>query len=180
MKFAIFFMGEYVAMFTSSAIIVTLFFGGYQIPWLSTATLLEYCKPVCVALLIICPVFMYFFGIWIKKNNRSHYYRVNDPRKKEASVYLKILWALVLIVEICLVILLLSSSDGPWQHVFVTLLQIVTFLVKTTFMCFVYVWVRWTLPRFRYDQLQTLGWKTLLPLSLLNIFVTSAIVVALA
>jgi len=47
-------------------------------------------------------------------------------------------------------------------------------------MCFVYVWVRWTLPRFRYDQLQRLGWQTLLPLSLLNIFVTSAVVVALS
>ena len=41
MKFALFFMGEYVAMFVSSAIIVTLYFGGYQIPWLATETLVE-------------------------------------------------------------------------------------------------------------------------------------------
>jgi len=40
--------------------------------------------------------------------------------------------------------------------------------------------VRWTLPRFRYDQLQRLGWQTLLPLALLNIFITSACVVALS
>ncbi len=40
--------------------------------------------------------------------------------------------------------------------------------------------MRWTLPRFRYDQLQKLGWQILLPLSLLNIFVTSAVVVALS
>ena len=55
-----------------------------------------------------------------------------------------------------------------------------TFLLKTVAMCFVYVWVRWTLPRFRYDQLQKLGWQTMLPLSLVNIFVTSAVVVALS
>ena len=60
------------------------------------------------------------------------------------------------------------------------LLQIATFLLKTTIMIFVYVWVRWTLPRFRYDQLQKLGWQILLPLALLNIFVTSAVVVALS
>jgi NADH-quinone oxidoreductase subunit H len=59
------------------------------------------------------------------------------------------------------------------------LLQMATFLVKITMMIFVYIWVRWTLPRFRYDQLQRLGWQTLLPLALLNIFITSACVVAL-
>ncbi len=180
MKFAIFFMGEYVAMFTSSAIIVTLYFGGYQIPWLSTAALVHWCKPVCLALLILVPVCMYVFGRWMKKNNRSHYYRINDPRKKEAAVYNKILWALVIMVELYLVVLLFSSTGGASHHIFVMLLQIAAFLVKTTLMCFVYVWVRWTLPRFRYDQLQKLGWKTLLPLSLLNIFITGAVVVALS
>jgi len=60
------------------------------------------------------------------------------------------------------------------------LLQMATFLLKATIMCFVYVWVRWTLPRFRYDQLQKLGWQILLPMSLVNIFITSAVVVALS
>ncbi|BCL62576.1 hypothetical protein DGMP_32690 [Desulfomarina profundi] len=61
-----------------------------------------------------------------------------------------------------------------------TLLQVTTFLLKVTMMIFVYIWVRWTLPRFRYDQLQKLGWQMLLPLALLNIFITSAFVVALS
>ena len=179
MKFAVFFMGEYVAMFTSSAIIVTLFFGGYQIPWLSTETLIIYAKPVAILLMLGLPVGMYYFAGWIRKNNASHYYRPADPRKKEADVYVKGLWGLVVFIELILLIILFSSSGGATIHIFVALLQIATFLLKTTMMCFVYVWVRWTLPRFRYDQLQRLGWQTLLPLSLLNIFVTSAVVVAL-
>ena len=180
MKFALFFMGEYVAMFVSSAIIVTLFFGGYQIPWFSTATLVEYARPVTILLMLLLPVFAKVFSLWIEKNNRSHYDRPNDPRIAEAKVYIKILWGLVVAIEIILFIYLITVSGGVADRILVAMLQIITFLVKTTLMCFVYVWVRWTLPRFRYDQLQKLGWQTLLPLSLLNIFVTSAIVVALS
>ena len=84
-----------------------------------------------------------------------------------------------MIVEIILLALVIINPSPDKIRVFVVLLQMATFLLKTTIMCFIYVWVRWTLPRFRYDQLQTLGWKILLPLSLLNIFVTSAVVVAL-
>jgi len=83
-------------------------------------------------------------------------------------------------VEAILIGYLLSAAGGAADRVLVVLLQIATFLVKTFMMCFVYVWVRWTLPRFRYDQLQLLGWKMLLPLALLNIFITSAVVVALS
>jgi len=180
MKFAVFFMGEYVAMFTSSAIIVTLFFGGYQIPWLPTATLVAYAKPVALAVMLLLPVIMYYFAGWIRKNNVSHYDRPNDPRKREGAVYIKILWGVVAIMELFLLIILVSPSGGSLARIFAAELQISTFLLKTTLMCFVYVWVRWTLPRFRYDQLQKLGWQTLLPLSLLNIFVTSAVVVALS
>jgi NADH-quinone oxidoreductase subunit H len=50
------------------------------------------------------------------------------------------------------------------------------FCAKVFFFMFLYVWVRWTLPRFRYDQLMAFGWKTLLPLALANILVTALIV----
>lgn len=180
MKFGMFFMGEYVAMFTSSAIIVTLFFGGFQIPWFSTETLVNYARPFTVLLMLLIPVFAQVFTLWIRKNNKSHYDRPNDPRVREAQFYIKGLWGLVAALEIVLFIYLITVSGGVADRILVTFLQIITFLVKTTLMCFVYVWVRWTLPRFRYDQLQKLGWQTLLPLALLNIFVTSAIVVALS
>jgi NADH-quinone oxidoreductase subunit H len=180
MKFGMFFMGEYVAMFTSSAIIVTLYFGGFQIPWFSTETLVYYARPVTVLLMLLLPLFALVFARWIAKSNKSHYDRPNDPRVREAQVYIKGLWGIVIALEIVLFIYLITVSGGVADRILVTFLQIITFLIKTTLMCFVYVWVRWTLPRFRYDQLQRLGWQTLLPLSLLNIFVTSAIVVALS
>jgi len=179
MKFGMFFMGEYVAMFTSSAIIVTLYFGGFQIPWLSTETLVNHAGIISFLLMLVVPAFAFFFSLWIRKNNKSHYDRPDDPRVREAQAYIKVLWILVGGIEVLLLFFMVLSG-GVAANILVALLQIATFLIKTTFMCFVYVWVRWTLPRFRYDQLQRLGWQTLLPLSLLNIFVTSAVVIALS
>jgi NADH-quinone oxidoreductase subunit H len=54
--------------------------------------------------------------------------------------------------------------------------SIAVFAAKTGFFIFLFVWVRWTLPRFRFDQLMNLGWKVFLPLSLLNLVVTGALV----
>jgi NADH-quinone oxidoreductase subunit H len=103
MRFAAFFMAEYINMMTSSALAVTLFLGGWQVglpeAWLPEAG-----------------------------------------------------WAL-------------------WT------LQILAFVLKVAFFQFLYVWVRWTVPRFRYDQLMNLSWKGLLPLSLANLAVTAVLVV---
>jgi NADH-quinone oxidoreductase subunit H len=57
------------------------------------------------------------------------------------------------------------------------LLLHVVFLVKVLFFLWVFIWVRWTLPRFRYDQLMDLGWKTMLPWALANTIVTAAVMV---
>ncbi|HKD91606.1 MAG TPA: NADH-quinone oxidoreductase subunit NuoH [Terriglobales bacterium] len=78
-------------------------------------------------------------------------------------------------------VLFLGGWDGPmfglpetsWLR---ALLPVIWFIVKVVFFIFLYIWIRGTLPRFRYDQLMAFGWKVLLPLALANILVTSLIV----
>jgi len=47
---------------------------------------------------------------------------------------------------------------------------------KITFFGFIFMWIRWTLPRFRYDQLMRLGWKGLIPLAILNVLITGVVI----
>ena len=99
MKFAMYFMAEYMNMIVGSGVAVTLFLGGWH-----------------------------FFG--------------------------------------------LENLGGPiWSGV----ISVGIFSVKTAFFLFVFIWVRWTLPRFRYDQLMNLGWKFLLPVALTSIVVTATV-----
>ena len=76
------------------------------------------------------------------------------------------------------VVLFLGGWDVPFlsrlglPQFFVAAVQVGAFVAKTALLVFFMMWVRWTLPRFRYDQLMQLGWKVLLPLGLLNVFVT--------
>lgn len=69
-----------------------------------------------------------------------------------------------------------SSGFGSFHlpHLAVVLIQVVAWSLKILFLCWLQLLIRWTLPRFRPDQLMRLGWKQLLPLSLLNIVVTAA------
>ncbi|MGH7277116.1 MAG: NADH-quinone oxidoreductase subunit H, partial [Candidatus Rokuibacteriota bacterium] len=60
-------------------------------------------------------------------------------------------------------------------HLVVTLLQVSAFVVKVVVVIFVMMLIRWTLPRFRYDQAMRLGWLGLFPLSILNLVVTGAL-----
>lgn len=74
---------------------------------------------------------------------------------------------------------MLSAGISSLQTDFsVMLLQIASFAFKVMMMNFVFVWARWTFPRFRYDQTQHLGWRILLPLALANIVISAIVVVA--
>lgn len=103
MKLGFYLFAEYVNMFISSAIMATLFFGGYDIP---------------------------FF------NEAAH------------------------------------TDWGNWLAV----AGIVCFMIKIVIFIFLFMWIRWTVPRFRYDQLMNLGWKKLIPLALANMLVTGAVI----
>ena len=80
--------------------------------------------------------------------------------------------------------LLVTLFLGGWDPVFFelpegaagTAISVLCFTVKLLAVLFLYIWVRWTLPRFRYDQLMKLGWKTFVPLALLNIVLTGIVV----
>jgi len=61
-------------------------------------------------------------------------------------------------------------ADAPWW------VQLPAFALKTGFFLFLFLWVRWTLPRFRFDQLMGLSWKVMLPAAILNIFIYGAFV----
>jgi len=106
MKFSLFFIAEYANMVTASALMATLFFGGWDIPF------------------------------WLWDNVAPH-------------TGLK------------------------------TLATLAFFAAKVLFFVFVYMWIRWTLPRFRYDQLMSLGWKFLLPLALGYIVAIATTIVTL-
>jgi NADH-quinone oxidoreductase subunit H len=75
--------------------------------------------------------------------------------------------------------LIVTLYFGGWQVPFVhdpsVLLSILSFVAKVVFFSWVFIWVRWTLPRFRFDQLMFLGWKVLLPISLANLLVQAYI-----
>jgi NADH-quinone oxidoreductase subunit H len=66
----------------------------------------------------------------------------------------------------------LGLEDGS---VWLALLQMATFIFKVIVVCFFMIWVRWSVPRFRYDQLMNLGWRVLLPLALLNVIITAIV-----
>jgi NADH-quinone oxidoreductase subunit H len=108
MKLGLYLFSEYVNMFISSAVVSTLFFGGYDIPF------------------------------------------VNESE--------------------------LASSIGVNL---VALLGFLTFFAKIAFFLFLFIWVRWTIPRFRYDQLMDLGWKKLIPLALANLLITAVVILTL-
>lgn len=67
-------------------------------------------------------------------------------------------------------------NDLGLDHNTITALGILALFVKIVFFIFFFMWVRWTIPRFRYDQLMNLGWRMLIPLALINVLITALVV----
>jgi NADH-quinone oxidoreductase subunit H len=175
MRFGLFQVGEYAAMSASSAIIVTLFFGGYQIPWLDTHAIQSNINYVIMAIIILLPIKILFFTKWMKKNNRA--IGNNHSREKETKILTTAFWGITVIIVALLASFLFTGLGTNGINIVTAVIQVATFLIKFFMVAFVFIWVRWTVLRFRYDQLQMLGWKVLIPLALLNIVVTAIVIV---
>lgn len=175
MRFGLFQVGEYSAMSASCAIIVTVFLGGYQIPWMDTQTVQANINTVMIAIMVVLPLGVFSFTKWMKRNNKA--IGTDTSREKETKILTIAFWAIALSIVSILGFFLANGISTNGSAVVTTVLQVGTFLVKFFLMAFVYIWVRWTVLRFRYDQLQMLGWKVLLPLALFNIIVTATFIV---
>ncbi len=149
-KFAMFFIAEYTSMITVSCLCSIMFFGGWLSPFPVSWTFTHYLPSV-----ILTP-----FGLWV----------ILDGLRYETIFGRLILpVAGTAIAALGAVFVLFPAVNEFIQGPFWLLSKIFVFL-------FVYVWMRGTLPRFRYDQLMAFGWKLLLPLSIVNVIVTSFVI----
>jgi NADH-quinone oxidoreductase subunit H len=178
MKFGMFFLGEYVAMVVSSCLIVTLFLGGYQVPFLPTEALIANAKPILEWSLGIAFAVGLALTAILLVNFASNVGRWKDWRDYE-SLILAILVVGGAVTALGGLFLVMAIQLPAWFGVaFAGLAQFGMFTAKLLFLCWVFVWVRWTLPRFRYDQVMNLGWRSLLPLALVNILITGVLIFA--
>ncbi len=177
MKFALFFMAEYANMIIASAVIASLFFGGWQIPFVSTELLRTHAGDALKGLVILLAVGHFFAGLGLLKRGRSNVKnkKWGDKRDYEAVILgVGALGGAFLLAGVAAYIWPMAFGEKA-SLIITAVLQAGCFLTKILFFCWVFIWVRWTLPRFRYDQLMKLGWKYMMPVSLLNIFATGAV-----
>ena len=137
------------------------------------------------------PMFIIFFVSTLAETNRHPFDLPEDDASLVAGYFVEyssMPFALFFLGEYAAMILMSAMATilffGGWLPPFdINPLNqvpgIIWFLVKIAFLLFCFLWVRATLPRYRYDQLMRLGWKVFLPFSLLSLVITSTIVLAL-
>jgi NADH-quinone oxidoreductase subunit H len=180
-RFALFYMGEYVAIVLSAAMLVTLYFGGWQVPYLPTEVLIIYAPEVLNVLLASGTVIFLVGGILcIGYDKRlAGTWPKGDLRNQEGKI-LATLCFLAVIAHAAGFFYFNTVEFAEWGRATVACLaQLTAFMVKLLFFCWVFIWVRWTLPRFRYDQVMRLGWKMMIPLAFANIFATGLVILAI-
>ncbi|HCU25823.1 MAG TPA: NADH-quinone oxidoreductase subunit H [Deltaproteobacteria bacterium] len=173
LKFALFFMAEYANMIVASALIATLFFGGWQVPFVSTGTLRLHATSILYYSILAIGLFSILAGWFLLRRKPKVTY--HDARAYETKVLgiPAILLGMSLVVGQSLLGPLALGESG--SQVAAAFFQFGAFLLKILFFCWTFIWVRWTLPRFRYDQLMKLGWRVMLPLALANVVVTAGV-----
>jgi NADH-quinone oxidoreductase subunit H len=176
MRFALFYMGEYLALVLSATLITTLFFGGWQVPYVTTSDLISNASLVLKILLISGAVAAFIGSVLFvgyAKRLRGTWGNKNDY---EGHVLATL--SIGFLVACIVVLVWLWNADIPaWGASTIALVsQVGMFVLKVLFFVWFFIWTRWTLPRFRYDQLMGLGWKALIPLSFVNIFITGLVV----
>lgn len=175
MRFALFYMGEYVAIVLSSAMITTLYFGGWQVPYMPTDVLVAHADTVLSVLLASGAVGALVFAALMFIFSKRVRGRFGDLREQEGNV-LGVLNLVIAAVMVFLFFRFAGATLPEWgARTVATVAQLSTFALKTIFFCWFFIWVRWSLPRFRYDQLMRLGWKQMIPLAFFNIFATGLI-----
>jgi NADH-quinone oxidoreductase subunit H len=147
MKFASFFMAEYANMITVCSMTTTLFLGGW-LP-LFPAPVSNYVPP---AIFLLVGVICLYHGL--------------NPRRPLDRITLPIFAVVFFVIGVLFAIPVVQTYLTP----------LFWFAAKTGFLLFVFIWVRATLPRFRYDQLMAFAWKFLFPLALANLLLTGFLV----
>ena len=182
LRFALFFMAEYANMIVASAVTATMFFGGYNLPFIDGAMLRAHADWVLVAAAGAAPLFLVFAVIAWKRKDRPFYQALapDDIRHREPKLFVAI-WIGAALANVGVAALGLSGVVGglSWGPDAVAgFVHLNVLAIKILIGCWIFIWVRWTLPRFRYDQLMGLGWRVMLPVAIANVFFAALWVIA--